>query len=1096
MVKNKNIGCSKPSLPEIIEKKFNYPETFSKLGLSEQREILDYIKHEQLNLRVFEKKWYDVLTKRFYAVEYRLPEISSYGIKKEEIVFDTFQEFYDYVQGDIYENTCLFGASLPVTFVKRHKIDVNRLNFDSFIDNTIDFYTFESINSTYMENTEATAKRVAEALEWIENYPPITRMTELEKASERFDSKFRLPRSREIFASLILRKQKDSLKKAAIKFACKHEIYDGIGFDTILLTYGKEAAMSVIKNFHGPYSYATARKRIRSFKDTLTGFESGTFQLARKPGFDSESQLYFVKDIYFNGKNRRLSHTNFFGTFDEFIAYIQGDLRGAELSRAPISRSNILKFKTDKNTKLPLFSTYKTYEVEKRYFGDGFIVKQRWLDLEGEVICKKENTFTYFFDFVHFLKGDLSGADLLLCEGVENLKSFPGLNLEGIKVRSEVAETLGLPLRSLPKNKFKAGDFERTKKYELKTINTLMVEHPEDDDYSGRVSYITDIHLLHRFKAFKCRTIEDVDYVVRSIAKTIGEQCTGCNLIGGDTSSDFEVFKRFVSELAAYQKTGDLFFTLGNHELWGLSHDNLETIVEKYKGALKENGEGRMHLVQNNLFYADYRWNEITEEELLKISPAELKEKTRGANLILFGGVGFAGTNEEFNADSGIYLGVLDRKKEIAESAKFLSLYEKVIGALEGRNIVVLTHMPLRDWGGKDIQAKEGVLYINGHSHHNYFYDDGIKRIYADNQVGYKGKRLALKQVPINFGFDWFGDYEDGIYEITKEDYEKFYLGIGERVALNREYRSLYLIKREKTYMFLMKTPKENMMILNGGSIRKAGNHPLEYFYDNLAKYAKSVRMFLSKYEAFQKKISSEIKKIGGDGKIHGSIVDIDFYNHLYLNPLDGSITPYFAHSMTSKYVYENIPSLLKYECPKLFENYQKLLFSQGSKNPLIFRNGNLEVSNRRIYVVETDMYRVSRILKGLQFTTQYSIVRLWNDAIVADETEDNGRLIVTGIIDPSTMPKPVIEPKPKAAHKPMVIKPTLSPEEKKKKLLKKYQEKLRLATGGDVLCLTYRGAREKTDYKCSICGHEWSMRPDHFKERFHFKCPNCGSKK
>ena len=93
-------------------------------------------------------------------------------------------------------------------------------------------------------------------------------------------------------------------------------------------------------------------------------------------------------------------------------------------------------------------------------------------------------------------------------------------------------------------------------------------------------------------------------------------------------------------------------------------------------------------------------------------------------------------------------------------------------------------------------------------------------------------------------------------------------------------------------------------------------------------------------------------------------------------------------------------------------------------------------------------------------------------------------------------MSKPVIEPKPKAAHKPMVLRPTQSPEEKKNKLLNKYQEKLRLATGGDVLCLTYRGAREKTDYKCSICGHEWSMRPDHFKERFRFKCPNCGSKK
>ena len=44
--------------------------------------------------------------------------------------------------------------------------------------------------------------------------------------------------------------------------------------------------------------------------------------------------------------------------------------------------------------------------------------------------------------------------------------------------------------------------------------------------------------------------------------------------------------------------------------------------------------------------------------------------------------------------------------------------------------------------------------------------------------------------------------------------------------------------------------------------------------------------------------ISKVIKSIGGDGSIHGCIVDIDYYNHIYINPVDGKITPYFAYDM------------------------------------------------------------------------------------------------------------------------------------------------------------------------------------------------------
>lgn len=146
-----------------------------------------------------------------------------------------------------------------------------------------------------------------------------------------------------------------------------------------------------------------------------------------------------------------------------------------------------------------------------------------------------------------------------------------------------------------------------------------------------------------------------------------------------------------------------------------------------------------------------------------------------------------------------------------------------------------------------------------------------------------------------------------------------------------------------------------------------------------------------------------KLKKIGGSGYIHGSIIDIDFYNHLYVNPLDATITPYFAYSMIDKYVYINLISLLKAHNKELYGNYIKLLEHRNNKNLIVFNN-NLQESNKKIFVPETEMYRISRILKSFQYTTKNNIVRLWNDTIATNCTKESGRLIVSGLINPEEM--------------------------------------------------------------------------------------------
>lgn len=153
----------------------------------------------------------------------------------------------------------------------------------------------------------------------------------------------------------------------------------------------------------------------------------------------------------------------------------------------------------------------------------------------------------------------------------------------------------------------------------------------------------------------------------------------------------------------------------------------------------------------------------------------------------------------------------------------------------------------------------------------------------------------------------------------------------------------------------------------------------------------------MTKYTSAQKEIAKLIKYIGGQGRIHGCIIDIDFYNHVFLNPLDGKITAYYATSMTDKKVYRNIASLLKFKCNKLFVNLEKM-----NKNEVKFSNvfhllklDDISISDEYFQVNETDIYSISRIIKSLQYITKNNVVRLWNDEFLKGLTTNKNVLLM-----------------------------------------------------------------------------------------------------
>ena len=65
----------------------------------------------------------------------------------------------------------------------------------------------------------------------------------------------------------------------------------------------------------------------------------------------------------------------------------------------------------------------------------------------------------------------------------------------------------------------------------------------------------------------------------------------------------------------------------------------------------------------------------------------------------------------------------------------------------------------------------------------------------------------------------------------------------------------------------------------------------------------------------------------------------------------------------------------------------------------LLFLKNDVVESEETDYVESTEMYKISRIIKGLQHTTKYNVVRVWGDTMAETSSIENGRFIVNTII-------------------------------------------------------------------------------------------------
>ena len=529
--------------------------------------------------------------------------------------------------------------------------------------------------------------------------------------------------------------------------------------------------------------------------------------------------------------------------------------------------------------------------------------------------------------------------------------------------------------------------------------------------------YVSDIHLLnHILKKFKNgATDEQIKKYIRKLTKDLfSEELTSDILnynrpkvlFGGDISAIFEIAKIFYTEFVncwesveeqfetkSSSRRGNIYAVLGNHEFWGFSNTNdcrmaYKELFEQLDITFLDNKIDWFGIstfpskrVKGKFVKLDKEKEpKLYEEQSLKIH-----------NTIIVGGTGFAGKNYEFNANNGIYRGTLTREEEIEETNKWEVVYNKACEIAKETDcmLIVLTHNPYSDWCSER-PITNNCVYFYGHNHRNYVEHNEEKNIhiFADNQIGNDKNKIEFKKAYIYKRSNPFAGYGDGCYEVTPREYARFYDYCGETIGVgtvdlqvNQYNAKLYMTKKDDFYGFFLHSPK-NTYICAGGSLRKIGNSGYLEIVNN--SFNDMVNIYLKMFSPYRQeleKISSFVKKFGGSGKVHGCIVDIDFFNHIQLNLYDATITYYYSPSFGLAQTYESLPLLLENQNPDLLQQYNALKMNEEI---LTVKKQDFALSRQMEHIeFSNSLYPTSRRFYQVQRLFDRGILREWDDSLL-----------------------------------------------------------------------------------------------------------------
>lgn len=171
-------------IKNIKKKNMDYQDI--PLELKNNTDIIEI--ERKIGMRIFSNRGYDVILNRFF-VEENIINLSDNSILSTiPITFKSFDDYYEYLKGNIYEKSCYYQCQFTSDQIKKYKIDVKKFTNNALINTTIEDDNFNSELAKVDEEYQISKLKKQKNKLWFNKISKCKNLTELKKVLTNFEN--------------------------------------------------------------------------------------------------------------------------------------------------------------------------------------------------------------------------------------------------------------------------------------------------------------------------------------------------------------------------------------------------------------------------------------------------------------------------------------------------------------------------------------------------------------------------------------------------------------------------------------------------------------------------------------------------------------------------------------------------------------------------------------------------------------------------------------------------------------------------------------------------------------------------------------------
>ena len=343
---------------KLLQTALCVPENFPK-------ELCDnlLIKEAQLilGIRRVMCKGYDVINAQFFIEENVKFYNNDTPVEKQETtLFDNFNDFFIYLQGDIYNNACYFGYDFSKEEIEQYNIDITQLTRTALIDYTINDFTLSPTKDERNQIRKANSTHTA-LKKWIELLAACDNYEQFKKLLGHI---YRSPIAVKYLNILLCNYAYNNPEKS-FPIIMEH-INNTLSYpleEAMCFIYNPQSILSAYSNRY--YAPSTAKNHKYDLKKFITNLQSGRQQIKTESYYDKDIGFYVYK-IQTTFNESPITASKCFDNFDDFAAFMNNDLSDCNLFHAKIPDLDTSKFIYNDDTVWPVGNLNDLCYIEEK----------------------------------------------------------------------------------------------------------------------------------------------------------------------------------------------------------------------------------------------------------------------------------------------------------------------------------------------------------------------------------------------------------------------------------------------------------------------------------------------------------------------------------------------------------------------------------------------------------------------------------------------------------------------------------------------------------------------------------------------------------